>query len=178
MQRTLSRGLLLVLVGAGALLAGCGRSAGQSPGASDSPPASSPTSATPNAVGRQSSGPVTLTLDRQRYTAGDTITVTIHNGLSTTIWAADHQTSCTVVTVERLHGSQWQGLQNCRLMTPTRMVPLAAGSDTKQFLRVQGSPLGGMWQAGTYRVAFTYSMGDEFTGGQGGVVYSAQCTLG
>lgn len=179
MRRALNRALLLAVIGVSgvALLAGCGRTANVS-GSSGSPQAGTTAPATPSPAGSQSGGPVTLTLDRQRYTAGATITVMIHNGLSATIWAADHQTSCTVVTAERLAGGQWQAVAGCRLMTPTRLVPLPAGSATEQLLHVQGTPLGGMWQAGTYRVALTYSAGDELTGGRGGVAYSAQFTLG
>lgn len=179
MRSALNRALLLALIGVSgvALLVGCGRTASVS-GSSGSPRAGTTASATPSPAGAQSGGPVTLAVDRQRYTAGDTITVTIHNGLSATIWAADHQTSCTIVTAERLADGQWHAMAACRLMTPTRLVPLPAGSDTVQLLRVQGSALSGTWQAGTYRVTLTYSAGDEFAGGSGGVAYSAQFTLG
>jgi hypothetical protein len=120
---------------------------------------------------------VTLTLDKQHYEAGATIAVTVHNELSQTVWAADHQTNCTVITAEHLQDSQWQGIQNCRLMTPTSFVALPAGSATVQRLSTQRPTSGSMWPAGTYRVTLTYSGGDEGTGGPGGVVHAAECTI-
>jgi hypothetical protein len=171
MPRSIRRGFLLALIGIGAFLAGCGRTIG-SPG---SPQTGAFPTATPGASPSETltGGQVTLTLDKQRYLAGDTIAVTLHNGLSQTIWAADHRTDCTVVTAERQQDGQWQGLQNCRLMTPTVLVPLSAGSASVQMLSTQGP-----WPAGTYRVTLTYTSGDEGTGGPGGVAHSAAFTIG
>src|SRR5260370_30216473 len=138
MRNALKFGLLVGLICAGAFaIAGCRRSDLPSSGAlnpkdssvQQSNPAGSPT---PGADGtsksQATSGKVTLTLDKQHYTASDAIIVTIANGLATGIWVTDHQTNCTVVTVERQQDGQWQAVAPCRLMIATRMISLATAS--------------------------------------------------
>jgi hypothetical protein len=122
---------------------------------------------------------VTLTLDKSQYAANDTIAATIHNGLSQTIWVADHQTSCKIVLAEYLQEGQWQGIRNCQLMTPARMVPLAAGSTTSAGLSSsQGFIADDMgWPAGAYRVTLAYAGSDKGTGEPSGVVHSSQFTV-
>jgi hypothetical protein len=162
--------LTLALVGVIVLCAGCG----QAIGSSNSPQVGMPSSPTPTQsvqAGQPTQGQVTLTLDKQRYAMGDTIAVTIHNGLSTTIWAADHQTSCTVLTAERQQDGQWHAVGDCRLMTPTVLMPFSAGSATVQQLFGMG------WPSGRYRVTLTYTGGDEGTGGPGGIAHSAEFTI-
>ena len=187
MQRIVSIKALVALIGVGALsalLAGCGQTGGSvgspQPGASSSatsvvsssPPSATPLPTTAGASGQQNSGQVTLTLNKQRYSPGDTITVTIHNGLSQMIWSADHKTACTVVAVERLQNGQWEVVGLCRLETPTRMVALPATSTTTQPFATQG------WPSGTYRLTLSYGGGDEGTGGPSGVAYSVEFTIG
>ncbi len=183
MQRAVRLDVLVVVIGIGVLLAGCGRSvgpggslqAGTSPAApasaSSSAPASTSPQATPGASGQRTSGQVTLTLDKQHYAASDTIAVTLHNGLAQAIWATDHKTTCTVITAERLQNGQWAAMGGCRLMTPTTMMSLPAASDTVQRLASAG------WPSGTYRVTLSYTAGDAGNGGPGGVVYSAEFTI-
>lgn len=184
MQRAIRLDVLAVVIGIAALLAGCGRTIG--PGGSQqmgaSPPATTGVSssatagtssqATPGTSGQRTGGQVTLTLDKQRYATGDTIAVTIHNGLPQTIWATDHKTTCTVVTAERLQNGQWGAVGGCRLMTPTSMMPMPAASATVQHLSSSG------WSSGTYRVTLTYTGGDEGSGSPGGVAYSVEFTVG
>lgn len=187
MQRIVSIKVLVTLVGIGmlsALLAGCGQTSGSAgspqPGTSSSatstvsssPPPATPSSTTAGASGQQTSEQVTLTLNRQHYSPGDTITVTIHNGLSQMIWSADHKTACTVVAAERLQNGQWVAMGLCRLETPTRMVALPAASATVQSFATIG------WPSGTYRVTLSYGGGDEGAGSPSGVAYSVEFTIG
>ncbi len=183
MRRAVRLDVLVAVIGIGALLAGCGRVVG--PGgspqgnasplatasASSSATASASSAATPGASGQRMSGLVTLTLDKQSYTAGDTVAVTLHNGLTQAIWTADHKTTCTVITAERLQNGQWAAVGGCRLMSPTTMVSLPAASATVQHLSSTG------WPSGTYRVALAYTGGDAGTGGPSGVVYSVEFTV-
>jgi hypothetical protein len=118
---------------------------------------------------------VTVTVDKTHYAPQDTITVTISNGLATTISTTDHQTNCTIVTLERLANGAWQAEGVCRLKTPTRIVPISPGMTVQQ---LSSSP----WPTGTYRVAFRYfTEPDAVQGaspGQGGLVYSTTFTIG
>jgi hypothetical protein len=169
MLRVLRFCLLLVLLGASTLAAGCSRTIG-------SPETDASSSATPSMSVQETGGQVTVTLDKAEYAPGDTIATTIHNGLSQTIWVEDHQTGCKIVLAEYLQAGRWQAIQNCRLMTPTRMVPLAAGSTTSAGLSTSQDFIADNtgWPPGAYRVTLTYSGSDKGTGEPSGVVHSAQ----
>jgi hypothetical protein len=122
---------------------------------------------------------VTLTQDKQHYAPGDPIVVTVHNELPQTIWAADHQTSCTVVLVERLEQGEWSGEQNCALMRASRLVPLAAQSIITQTLSAAQGFLADAdgWPAGIYRLTLTYAESDKM-GAQMSNVHSVEFTVG
>jgi hypothetical protein len=166
--------ILVALLGVSALAAGCGSTSQAGPaaqGKDSTPQASSTVSQTATASGQPTGGQVTLTLDKQRYGARDAVVVTITNGLSRTIWAADHQTGCTVLVAEHAQASAWVPVGNCRLMTPTRLTPLSAGNTT---VHLDTSA----WPAGNYRITLNYNAGDEGVGGPGGIVHSAEFTVG
>lgn len=196
MRRTLGL-LAIVLVALALALAGCGRTnaagqglAGAQPGAKTTtptiPPVSTqtlqkgpPATATPGSGGTAntggghvSAGAVTVTLSSGHYGAGQAVTAFINNGLSTPISAADHQSACTMVGLQRNVNGAWQEVGECRTETVTRIVPINAGTSVAQ-------PLGGSWPAGTYRIAFSYVVGSDDTApGPGGDVFSATFTIG
>ena len=102
-------------------------------------------------------GQVTVTLDRATFAPSDTITVYVNNGLSASIQVADHQTACTIVTMQRSQGDSWQAVGPCRIMIVTRIKNLPAHTTTV----VQLGPSAGqfaqtLWPAGTYRIALYY----------------------
>ena len=166
--------ILVALLGVSALAAGCGSTSQvglAAPGKDSTPQASSTVSQTATASGQLTGGQVTLTLDKQRYGARDAVVVTITNGLSRTIWAEDHQTNCTVLVAEHAQAGAWVPVGTCRLMTPTRMTPLSAGATTVDLNT-------SAWPAGNYRITLNYSAGDEGMGGPGGIVHSAEFTVG
>lgn len=168
--------VVLVLMTCGALaLAGCGwTSAGdgpvssspRQPGSGSGGPASTPSSVpslTPS--GQTIAGKVTLTPSASSIAPGTPIIVTIHNGLSTPITAADHQSNCTVLTLQVQSNGTWETVARCELMTPTRQVSFAAASATPIQLGSAGksnNPAG--LPPGTYRALLTYSPGPYTTG--------------
>ncbi len=127
------------------------------------------------ASGTATSGTVRVSVAQRQYTTSDTIDVVISNGLSMAIAASDHQSSCTVVTIQREVNGAWQNVESCRLMTPTRLVEIQSGAMLTQQL---APPSSSGWPAGTYRVAFRYSSGPEGTAGTGGVVYTTTFAIG
>lgn len=117
-------------------------------------------------------GQVTVTLDKLIYGPADTITVYVNNGLNTSIAVANHQSGCTIVVLQRSLGATWQTVGACRLMTPTGLEKIPAGTTTVVRL---GSSAGQFtrspWPAGTYRIALTYASPPP---GGSSPVYSAQ----
>jgi hypothetical protein len=165
--------IVVALTGISVLLAGCGgiSQAGSAAQGAGTPTLSASESQTATASGQPTSGKVTLTLDKQGYTAREMIVVTVENGLSKTIWAEDHHTSCTTLVAEHAQGAAWAAIENCHSLRPTTLAPLSAGA-TSVRLDTSG------WPTGTYRITLTYSGGDEGAGGPGGAAHSAEFTVG
>ena len=134
----------------------------------------------PPTAGAPTSGPVTLVLNQSSYGLGDTIKVTIKNGLQSQIFSADHHSDCTPVDLERQSGGTWQTVASCRLEIVTRILPLAAGSSTLQVLAPAGTTqsAGSRWPAGTYRIAFSYGVGSAEALTTQTLVYSATFAIG
>lgn len=147
------------LAGAMLSLASCGFS--QTPG----------TSAGSGAV---SSGQVTVTTGKPQYAPTNTVDVTIANGLSSGILAADHQSDCTVLVIEHLSGQTWQPQNPCLLKSPTRLIPFGAGTSTQQTLQPPSGQTTAGWPTGSYRISLTYR---QTPGGPETTVYSAQFTI-
>jgi len=104
-------------------------------------------------------GAVTLTTDQASYTTSSTILVTLTNHRSTSIFAFDHQTSCTILTLQRQTASGWQAVGGCAQGRMTVQVEIKAGANMK----ITIAPTAGQihptpWPAGTYRVALNYAL--------------------
>ena len=161
-----------------ALLAGCGPNT--SDGATGLPttttgPSTTATSASTQAV---RTGPVTLHTDASFYRTGDTISVTLSNQSSQTIYFPDHLTNCTVILlqgqkVQPLAAENGQaGINPCRLAIATRIHSLGPG----QLLVVRlVAPLNG-WSPGFYRAILSYRT--SLHAGPSTTIHSAVFTVG
>jgi hypothetical protein len=128
-------------------------------------------------------GAVTLHLGQTHARVTELVSVTVANGLPRTILVEDHQSECTVVTLERQEGSRWLAVAPCQLETPTRLVPIASGAAQTVTLRPEGGPQPRMWHARTYRFALHYSAPAEGQTSQAanapaGTVYSQTFAIG
>jgi hypothetical protein len=132
------------------LLAACGQTTG-----SDSAPGSS--------------GPIHVSVGSSTFHRSDAISVTIANQGSNDIYAADHQSQCTIVQVQMRSGTVWQTIDKCAVMTPTRMH--LVGHGTSQTVTL-AAPHGG-WPAGGYRAALFYSQNASPSGSMS-LAYSAE----
>lgn len=175
---------LIVLVIAQALVS-CGQTTRSPSGQSASgqtPTAGQQAGATMTPTGKPSStaSEVTLTLDQQHYSADSLIIVTIHNGSQSPIWAADHQTSCTVLVLERLNQGSWYRVGQCATAIATRILSIQPGASLVQRLSsYQEMDTGAGWQTGTYRVTLTYGMGNDASALAGGnTVHTVEFTIG
>lgn len=148
-----------LLLGAVLMLAACGvpaNTAGSNDALSAASTASSgrtPVSANPPA------NAVSLRSDHTSYTPSSTIIVTLSNTLATSVRTFDHQTNCTIVTLQRQTTNGWSNVGGCAMMIATRIVEIAAGETRKIAL----SPGAGQmhatpWPAGTYRVTVHYAL--------------------
>lgn len=148
-----------------ALLTGCGLNSATGPtGSPTPPPESSPAdniTPVPTATNAPShtvtTGPVTVYADARSYRTGDTISVTLNNRSTQTIFFPDHLTYCSIVLLQRQVGQprangRWLAVNPCRLEIATRMHALAAGQSL--VVRLVAPPNG--WLAGLYRVTLSY----------------------
>jgi hypothetical protein len=110
---------------------------------------------------------VSLSSDHTSYASSSTITVTLSNTLATSIRATDHQTSCSIVTLQRQTSSGWTNVGGCALMIATRIVEINAGETRKIALAPGAGQIHATaWAAGTYRVVLHYALpGQDMSAG-------------
>jgi hypothetical protein len=181
-QRWTTAGLVAILLLLGE---GCGLS---HPGVGAGQPAGSTVTATREATmtATPAPGAVTLHLGQTYARLTDAVSVTVTNDLPQAIVVEDHQSECTVVTLQRQEGGGWQAVAPCQLETPTRLVSIPSGAAQTVTLRPEGGTQPQVWQAGTYRFAFNYSAAETGAEGQtspadfapAAVVYSQTFTIG
>lgn len=113
----------------------------------------SSTNGTNGALPTATTGPVTLSVDSTSYSTSDTISVTLTNRSSQTIYFFDHQTNCTVILLQRQVNGKWEDIDNCRLGRMSILQMLDAG----QHLVVKLTAPNGNWPSGSYRATLSYS---------------------
>lgn len=102
---------------------------------------------------------VTLTVAQATYARSSTIIVTLTNGGASPIFAYDHQTSCTILSLQRQTSGGWQTVGECALGVLTRQVEIHAGETMKIALAPgAGTIRAAPWPAGTYRAVLRYTL--------------------
>lgn len=99
-------------------------------------------------------GRVSVTTDRDSYDVGDVIVAQIKNGNDQTIVTWDHQTNCTIVTLQKQEGNEWVNLAPCPLLSPTLLVPIEAHKD--YWVKLPAGNASSVYAPGVYRLEFTY----------------------
>jgi hypothetical protein len=123
-------------------------------------------------------GEVRVVVESGQYGPCDTIYVWAGNGLGQSIYTADHQSDCTIVTLQRQMAGGWQPVAQCQLAIATRTVEIPpVQSDFVQFLPGTAGGQSSAWPVGTYRVAFSYYLGATATT-MNTVVYSPTFIIG
>lgn len=189
-QVCIRRGLLALGCALIVVLAGCGVTARGGDGLS--PTAASP--ATPTAAASASaathtattSGPtggaVTLSLGAQSYATTDRIVITIRNG-GATLYVQQHNTSCSMISLQRLVNGVWQPVFPCVNSFPHPTVSRVAADSSVAVPLVpvvtgDAEGTGGVtWPAGTYRATLLYTTSQTASFGQGTTVYSGTFTV-
>jgi hypothetical protein len=134
-----------------------------------------------NTPGTVTPGQVKLMLAKSQYAANEGITVTIINGLSSSIYASSYYTNCTLLALEWKTSKGWVSQGRC-LDQSTHVIELKPGSVTS----LQLTPISGpykpgantTWQPGTYRVTFYYNTAPDQDTTQGTNVQSPDFTIG
>lgn len=149
------------------LLAACGIPANTSgandalSAASTASPGRTPVTANPPA------NAVSLSSDHASYTPSSTIIVTLSNTLATSVRTFDHQTNCTIVTLQHQTTTGWTNVGGCAMMIATRIVEISAGETRKITLspgagQIHATP----WPTGTYRAVLHYALpGQDLSAG-------------
>jgi len=147
------------------------------------------TSATNTAQSRATAAPgtatprqVKLVLAKSQYASNEVITVTIINGLASSIYASSYYTNCTLLALEWKTSKGWVSQGRCLSAQSAHVIELKPGS----FTSLQLTPISGafkpgsstLWQPGTYRVTFYYSMAPDQDHTQGANVQSQNFTIG
>ncbi|HEY7778845.1 MAG TPA: hypothetical protein VIC85_01415 [Ktedonobacterales bacterium] len=102
-------------------------------------------------------GQVAVVVESGTYGRASSIPVWAGNGLSQCIYTMDHQSDCSVVTLELRVNGEWRPQARCLLASPTRILGIAPlRADFVMLTPAATGAASGMWTAGTYRVAFTY----------------------
>ena len=161
-RRSLGLLLLLALCALTLVLAACGVPAnGIASGSPTATQGGTPVSSVPP------TSAVTLVNDRSSYTPSSAITVMLTNHRATSIFTFDHQTSCTILTLERQTTGGWETTGGCAMGRPTQRVEIKAGETVKILLAPDAGQIhAAPWPAGTYRVVLRYTLqtGDTATG--------------
>jgi hypothetical protein len=122
-----------------------------------------------------SAGEVTLSVGKSQYAPHDTIEVTVHNGLATSIFAQDSHSDCTLMTLLRSVNGSWQAQGSCVGMAPTRhILEIRPGAVMVQLLAPgQDDSSEPLWPSGTYQVTFAYVSSPTQGFGQSTEIHSA-----
>jgi hypothetical protein len=133
----------LILVAALALLAACG-------GGSSSRAIRGATATT---------GPVTITTNLATYTTGDAVGVTVTNASKSDYYAKDGASACTIVQLERYNtgSGAWDKVDTCNGSQQVQVYVIAKGSAVPYTLAPTSASDVNSWEAGTYRIAVSYS---------------------
>ena len=114
-----------------------------------------PTSEPFRVVESQAIGSVSVTTDKSVYDVSETILAKVTNGIDRTIATWDHQSICSILTLQRLESTGgWVDIAPCPLETPTRLVRI--GPHTEVFVKF---PPGN--SPGTYRLRLTWQVVDD-----------------
>lgn len=180
-QRRSWRPVLVFGCALAVLLAGCGVTTADDTGGTSSTstsPAAAAATATAAASGA-TSGTITLAVGASQYSASDRIVVTIRNDSGATVYAQQHNTSCSMILLERLVNGAWQPVYPCFDGFPHPTIGQVAAGSTRTVPLIpvitgDVQAAGGIqWQAGTYRAMLTYVTNQTTAFSHGTNVYSA-----
>jgi hypothetical protein len=124
-------------------------------------------------------GEVSAKLGSDGYPVGAVIHVTVSNGLDHPIYTEDSKTACSIVFLQRQDADSWHDIVGCRLGRPTSIVAI----DSVLGRRIELDPTSfhlsdgtgrPAFDAGRYRVSFTYRVDPDIAAAEPMIAYSAE----
>jgi hypothetical protein len=108
-------------------------------------------------------GQVRLTTDHATYTASQPIGITVSNTSGSDFYALTGQAACTFLQLQRYDSGhkQWSTIDGCTGSAPTQSLLIRSHMTEPLSLAPGASPTSNVWQAGTYRIALTYSASSD-----------------
>jgi hypothetical protein len=108
---------------------------------------------------------VLVATNKQEYSQGEEIVVTITNDLDTNIITFDQQAFCTIVRLEQRIGTEWREVRNCFSGIPSRSVTLKPYTKTSVKLPALSPSI--------YRTLIIFSLGETFNFGKSFTAFSS-----
>ena len=107
----------------------------------------------------QTSPKVTIRTIKDSFRSGGPIVAVIRNERSTSITATSGQSSCTIATLQRRSGDEWQTEGHCEEGAPPGNIPVEPESHLR--VEIGGNDGDERFPVGTYRAVFTYRLGNS-----------------
>jgi len=128
-------------------------------------------------IGPPSVDRVSVTTDKSEYELSETILSKIANGNDQTIVTADHQSNCTILTLEKKEENGWVAVAPCPLLSPVLLVKIGPRMDV--LVKFPPGSFNNRFEPGTYRLRFFWQfIGDNgLPAGNLMTTYSPQFTL-
>src|SRR5262249_39695853 len=120
---------------------------------------------------------VSVTTERSSYDVSETIVAKITNGNDQSIVTWDHQTNCTIVTLQKQEANGWSNVAPCPILSPTLLVKIGPRMELQVKLPPWNS--NARYEPGTYRLEFVWFFigGDGLPTGNPVTAYGPQFTL-
>ena len=113
---------------------------------------------------------VLVETNKQEYSQGEEILLTITNNLDTSITTFDQQAFCSIIRLEHKDGTEWREVRNCVSGVPSR--PVTLNPHTETIVKLPGPP------PGIYRSSMIFSRGESFNFGKSSAASSLPFRVG
>jgi len=105
-------------------------------------------------VAPPSSDRVSVTTERTEYDVSETIVAKVANGNDQTIVTTDHQSNCTILTMEKQEANDWVAVAPCPLLSP--VLPVKIGPHMEVLVKFLPESFNNQFEPGTYRLRFLW----------------------
>lgn len=109
------------------------------------------------------SGQVRISTDRTQYSVSQPIGITVNNTSGDNYYALTGHSACTFLQMQRYDTAhkQWSDINGCADNTPAQSLLIRAHMSEPLSLAPGATPSANAWQAGTYRIALSYTTNSD-----------------